>query len=87
MSDQKPKLEYERPEPALKVSKMDFAMGVVLVTIGSVCVLAGAGWIWDFIRHRRIRDIIAGGYVAGPWLTPILGFCILFIGWRILRRR
>ena len=69
MSDQKPKLEYETPEPALKVSKMNFAMGVVLVTIGSVSVLVGAGWIWDFLRHSPIRDIIAVEE-TGSWLTP-----------------
>ena len=79
-------LDYERPEPPSKVQKMDIAMGAALSTVGSACLLVSAVWMWDFLVHWNIRDIITGGYVAGLWLLPIFGFYMLFVGWTILKR-
>ena len=74
MADQKPTLEYGRPQPSRKDWQFDMTACVV-------CSILGVG----FLLSSDLPDIVQDGY--GVLLKPACGFLLLWFAWWLVKRR
>lgn len=85
--DPKPTLEYERPETRGRW-RSDFTICIACAAIGWGCLLASALWYWKMIYNKKDMDrFFIGQLELGIEIIPALGFVLLFVAWRIFRRR
>lgn len=84
--DQKPTLDYGRPEPRGRWRR-DFTICIACAAIGWGCLLASALWYWKMIYNKKdMHRFFMGQLELGIEIVPALGFVLLFVAWRIFRR-
>lgn len=74
MADQKPTLQYGRPQPSQKDWQFDMTACVV-------CSILGVG----FLLSSDLPDIVQDGY--GVLFKPACGFLLLWLAWWLVKRR
>ena len=86
MADQKPMLDYRNSIPPAKNGKFDITICVVCSTPGLACLLLSVLWAWDIFRHGNGISTAVDNFFTMVFM-PVVGFLLLWLAWRIFRRR
>lgn len=85
MPDQKPTLDYGRPDPPRDLP-IDITISVALAAVGLACLLASINWMWGLLSYGSATTADNETAFFGVFL-PCLGLLLLSLAWKRFKQR
>ena len=85
MPNQKPTLEYGRPEPSHGNLPLNITRVVFQAANGAVCLLISADWTWNLFHYSSATTTTKEIGFFGVFL-PCLGLLLLLLAWKQFKR-